>query len=155
MQKKPTVSACIVTYQCYDKCREAVKTMLECTKEVALTVYIVDNASQDDTLSRLKEEFPSIVTIQNPDNKGFGHGHNTVLPLLKSDYHAIINPDITFDHDTISDLCAVLEQEPDIGVITPEIRYPNGDIQIIGKRNPSFLALFGRHMFQKQLEGDE
>ncbi len=147
------VSGCIVTYKCYDKCREAVRTLYEHTKGVDFTLYIVDNCSGDGTLQKLKEEFPQLVTVQNPDNKGFGHGHNTVLPMLESDYHAVINPDITVDRDAISELCAYLDDNADVGLVTPEIRYPSGEVQIIGKRNPTFLALFGRHLFKKRLEG--
>ncbi len=147
---KPKVSACIVTYRNYDKCREAVRTMLEQTVGVELTVYVVDNQSGDDELDRLKAEFPHIVTIQNQDNKGFGHGHNAVLPLLDSEYHCVVNPDITFDCDTITDLCDYLAANPDVGIVTPEIRFPSGDVQIIGKRNPSFFALFGRNLFKSK-----
>ena len=150
---KPRVSGCIVTYKCYDNCREAVRTLFEQTKGVDFTLYIVDNHSEDGGLEKLKAEFPALVTIQNPDNKGFGHGHNTVLPLLESDYHCVINPDITLDVDAITALCAYLADHPDTALVTPEIRYPSGEIQIIGKRNPTFLALFGRHLFKKQLRG--
>ena len=151
MSRWRKVSGCIVTYRCYEKSREAVRTLLEHTKGVDFTLYIVDNRSGDDTLQKLTAEFPQLVTIQMPDNRGFGHGHNAVLPLLDSDYHAVINPDITVDCDAISELCRYLDENEDVGIVTPEIRYPGGEIQIIGKRNPSFLALVGRHIFQKQL----
>ncbi len=148
---KPKVSGCIVTYRCYDKCREAIRTLLAQTQGVDFTLYIVDNHSQDGTLEKLKEEFPEIVAIQNPDNRGFGHGHNTVLPLLESEYHCVINPDITLDTDAITALSGYLTAHDDVALVTPEIRYPSGEIQIIGKRNPTFLALLGRHLFQKKL----
>ena len=145
------VSGCIVTYQCYDKCREAIRSLFEHTRGVDFTLYIVDNASGDDTLARLKAEFPAIVPVQLPDNRGFGHGHNAVLPLLTSEFHFVINPDITLDADVISVLCRYFEQHPDTALITPEIRYPGGEVQVLGKRNPSFLALVGRHIFKKSL----
>lgn len=150
---KPRVSACIVNYRCLEKTRVAVRTMLEQTAGVELTVYVVDNASGDDALGRLKAEFPQIVTVQNPKNGGFGYGHNAVLDMLDSDYHCVVNPDITFDRDTISTLCAYLDAHPDVGIVTPEIRFPNGEIQVIGKRNPTFWALFGRHLFREKLKG--
>lgn len=149
---RPKVSGTIVTYKCYDKCRDAVATLLAYTKDVDFTLYIVDNASGDGTLERLRAEFPAIETIQLEDNKGFGHGHNAVLPLLKSDYHAVINPDITVDRDVLAELCGYLAQNADIGLITPQIRYPDGRDQQLPKRDPSFLALAGRHIFKKQLK---
>lgn len=145
------MSACIVTYRCYDKCRIAIRSLLDNTLRVNLTVYIVDNNSGDGALDKLKAEFPEIICIQNSDNKGFGHGHNTVLPLLKSDFHSIVNPDITLDSDTVSDLVEYLLSHPDVGQVTPKILFPDGRDQQLGKRNPSFLALVGRHIFKKRL----
>ena len=69
------VSATIVTYHCYDKTREALESIFANTKGVELTMFIVDNNSGDNTLERLKEEFPQIITIQNSRNGGFGYGH--------------------------------------------------------------------------------
>jgi Predicted glycosyltransferases len=149
---KPKVSLCIVTYQCYDNCRKAVQSILEYSKDTELTLYVVDNNSGDGILDKLKEEFPDIVAIQNPDNKGFGHGHNAVLPLLDSDYHAVVNPDILIDSDVLAELCGYLDKNPDIGIVTPKILFPGGEDQKLPKRDPSFLALFGRHMFKKKLK---
>lgn len=146
------VSATIVTYHCYDKTRDALESIFSNTKGVDLTMYIVDNASGDRTLERLKEEFPQIITIQNPKNGGFGYGHNKVLPYLTSKYHAFVNPDILFDHDVLTELVAYMEENPDIGQITPEIRFPDGEIQMLGKRTPVYGALVGRHIFEKQLK---
>ena len=141
-----------MTYQCYDNCRKAIKSILEYTKDVELTLYVVDNNSGDGLLGKLIEEFPEITAIQNPDNKGFGHGHNAVLPLLESDYHAVVNPDILIDRDVLSELCGYLAENPDIGLVTPKIMFPGGEDQQLPKRDPSFLALFGRHMFKKKLK---
>ncbi len=149
---RPRVSACIVTFHNYDKARRAVETLLAETKGVDLTLYIVDNASGDGTLEKLKAEFPAIVAVQSPVNKGFGHGHNQVLPLLDSDFHAVVNPDIEIDRDVLTDLCRYLGDHPDVGLVTPKILFPSGEIQYIGKRNPTFLALVGRHLFQKKLK---
>jgi GT2 family glycosyltransferase len=149
---RPKVSACIVTFCCYEKVRRAIRTVLEHTHGVDLTFYVVDNASGDDTLQKLKAEFPSIIPIQNPVNKGFGDGHNQVLPLLESDFHAVINPDIEIDRDVLAELCAYMQQNGDVGLVTPKILFPDGRDQLIGKRDPSFLALVGRHLFKKRLK---
>ncbi len=152
MEGKTAVSATIVTYHCYEKTREALASIFAHTKGVDLTMYVVDNASGDGTLEKLKEEFPQIVTIQNPKNGGFGYGHNAVLPYLTSQYHAFVNPDILFDRDVLTELAGYLDEHPDVGQVTPEIRFPNGEIQRIGRRTPVYGALVGRHIFQEKLK---
>ncbi|MEA4912170.1 MAG: glycosyltransferase family 2 protein [Oscillospiraceae bacterium] len=148
----PRVSGCIVSYRCYDKCRTAVASIYANTKGVELTLYVVDNCSGDDTPARLRAEFPQLVVLENDANKGFGHGHNAVLPYLESDYHAVINPDIELGGDALTALCDYLAANPDVGIVTPQILFPDGRDQQLPKRNPPFLALFGRHLFQKQLK---
>jgi len=147
------VSACIVTYKCCETSRQAIRTLLEQTKGTDLTLYVVDNNSQDDTLERLSGEFPDIVAVQNRHNKGFGNGHNTVLPMLDSEFHVVVNPDIELDRDVIGELCRYLSENPDIGMITPMIRYPDGHDQQLPKRDPVVLSLVGRHIFRKRLKG--
>ena len=146
------VSGCIVNYNSYDKCRETVRSILSNTKGVDFTLYVVDNASKEDELEKLKNEFPEIVAIQSQWNGGFGAGHNQVLHLLDSKYHAVINPDILFDRDVLTELVEYMEQNPDIGLVTPQIRNEDGTDQQLGKRNPTVKALVGRHLFKKKLE---
>jgi GT2 family glycosyltransferase len=148
---KPKLSVCIVTYRCYGNCRAALESIFKYTEGVDMTVYVVDNNSGDGTLERLKEEFPAIVGVQNPDNRGFGHGHNTVIPMLKSEFHAVVNPDILIDSDVMSELCGYLAGNCDVGMVTPKVLFPGGEDQKLPKRDPSFLALLGRHMFRKKL----
>lgn len=148
------VSAAIVTYKGYDKAREAVASILEYTKGVDLTLYIVDNASGDETADRLRAEFPQIVVIEKEKNRGFGDGHNAVIPLLESDYHAVINPDIVIDRDVLSELADYLDGHPDVGLVTPEIRNMDGSDQCLPKRDPTVASLVGRRVFRKRFEKD-
>ena len=142
----------IVTYKGYDKAFQAISTLLRHTKGVILTVYAVDNASGDMTAQRLKEEFPSIQVIENSKNKGFGYGHNTVIPLLDSDYHVVVNPDITIDRDVITELTNFMEENPNVGMVTPKICNLDGSDQQLPKRYPTVLALLGRRMFTQRLK---
>ncbi len=149
---KTKVSAAIVTYKCYDKCKEAVRTLLQYTKGVELSLYVIDNNSQDNTLENLKAEFPEIITIQNPENKGFGYGHNKVLETIDSKYHFVVNPDIIIDKDVLFELSTFLDQNQDIGLVTPQILNPDGSDQLLPKRNPTVASLVGRRMLKERLE---
>ena len=146
------VTGCIVNYNSYDTCRETVRSILEHTKGVDFTLYVVDNASADpEELPKLKREFPEIVDVQSIWNGGFGAGHNQIMHRLGSKYHVIINPDILFDRDVITELVNYLEENDDIGLVTPQIRNEDGTDQQLGKRNPTVKSLVGRHIFKKQL----
>lgn len=149
--EKIKVSGCIVTYNAKGKVDATIESLLDKTKGVDFTLYIVDNASPDGTAEYLKEKYPSVVVIANEKNDGFGAGHNKVIPFLKSDYHVVINPDILLKDDAISELVSFAETDESIGLVSPQIRFEDGRLQMLAKRNPSVRYL-GNHWFHK---GDE
>nr|AGS51998.1 putative glycosyltransferase [uncultured bacterium contig00006] len=145
------MSAAIVNYRDYDNTRRAVDTLLRHTVGVELHLYVIDNASGDGCARRLKDEFPGVTVIENDVNGGFGYGHNRVLGGLDSAFHAVVNPDIFVDRDVLSELCAYMRDNPDVGLVTPKILNADGSDQLLPKRDPAVLALVGRRVFAKAL----
>ncbi|MBE6774280.1 MAG: glycosyltransferase family 2 protein [Ruminococcaceae bacterium] len=149
--EKIKVSGCIVTYNAKGKVDATIESVLEMTKGVDFTLYIVDNASEDGTAAYIKEKYPSVVVIESKRNGGFGAGHNKVMPFLESDYHVVINPDILLKEDVISELALFASQDKTVGLLSPQIRFEDGRLQMLAKRNPTVRYL-GNHWFHK---GDE
>ena len=148
---KIRVSGCIVTYNAKGKVDATIESLLEKTAGVDFTLYIVDNASSDGTAEHIKEKYPSVVVIESEKNAGFGAGHNKVIPFLNSDYHVVINPDILLKDDVITQLALFAEGDGEIGLLSPQIRFEDGRLQMLAKRNPTVRYL-GNHWFHK---GDE
>jgi len=121
---------------------------------VELTLYVVDNASGDGTAPRLAKEYPSVVILEQEKNDGFGSGHNAVIPLLESDYHAVVNPDIIIDRDVLYELASFMDDNDDVGIVTPKILNPDGSDQQLPKRDPTFAALLGRRAFRERLKNE-
>ena len=145
------VSACIVSYKCYNRCRDTIKSVLDHTKGCDLSLYIVDNHSEDGESDRFRAEFPQITVIDSPANLGYGGGNNQVLPFLDSEYHAVINPDIEFRSDLLTELSEYLASHPDVDTVTPKILSPDGTDQSLPKRDPFITGLFGRRLFGRLL----
>ena len=146
--KDYTVSGCIVTYNSKDKISQTIESVLQKTKGVPFTLYIVDNASTDGTADFIKEKYPEVVVIEAGGNDGFGAGHNKVLPFITSKYHVVINPDILLETDVITELSEFADTDEKIGLLSPQIRFPDGRIQELGKKNPTVRYL-GAHRFHK------
>ena len=145
------VSGCIVTYNAKGKVDATIESLLEMTKGVDFTLYIVDNASEDGTAEYIKEKYPSAVVIESQRNDGFGAGHNKVLPFLGSDFHVVINPDILLKDDIITELALFASKDEKIGLLSPQIRFEDGRLQMLAKRNPTVRYL-GNHWFHKSDE---
>lgn len=135
-----TVSGCIVTYNNMATIDNAVSSVLKYTS-LPFKLYAVDNGSTDGTPEHIRSAYPEVEVIKTEKNLGFGAGHNVLLDRLDSDYHAIINPDVILRDDVIAKMVAYMDANPDIGLLSPAIRFPNGNNQILGKRNPTLSYL--------------
>lgn len=142
------VSACIVVYGGGEEAAAAARSVVQHTKGCALRLYVVDNASPDGAGAFLaRQDFgPQVEVRRLAENVGFGSGHNSVLPDLDSDYHAVINPDILLQDDAISILCDYLDAHPEAVMATPRLLFPDGREQFTAKRAPTFMALLSRQV---------
>ncbi len=132
------VSGCIVTYNSGEDIIKCIKSILEYTKDMDFTLYISDNASTDNTVELIKQEFSGIEILENSENGGYGYGHNKVIEIVDSDYHVVINPDIELRENAILGLVEYLEKESAVGLVTPKILNNDGSEQYLPKQHPKF-----------------
>jgi len=136
------VSGCIVTHNNESTILEAVTSILEYTRDIDFILYISDNCSRDNTIKILNDIRDNrLVVLENNDNKGFSYGHNSVLSIIKSDYHIIINPDVVVDSDVVSKLINYFNDDSDIAMAMPKILNLDGTTQYLPKKSPSFIYL--------------
>ena len=69
---------------------EYLPTVLEYSLDNA-EVIIVDNASTDDSLQWLGDNYPKVRTIVLNQNFGFAEGYNKALAQIDSEYYILLN----------------------------------------------------------------
>lgn len=119
--------------------------------QLNIDLYLVDN-SPDDQLAVVAQIFRATY-IHLPNNPGFGSGHNAAMRAALahgSNYHLILNPDIHFSSDILQTLVNYMESQPDIGLMMPRVRYPDGKEQYLCKLLPSPTDLLMRRFFPNQ-----
>ena len=62
-------------------------------------VYVADNASTDNSVEWLKENFPQVKIILLDKNYGFADGYNRALRQISSEYYVLLNSDIEVTPD--------------------------------------------------------
>lgn len=149
---KYDVTLSIVNYNDYERAKNAIESVLEYTHGVRVKIYLVDNASKDGSASKLADEFPAVSVIFSDKNLGFGAGHNLVLPLIESDFHAIVNPDIILSGDILTELTLFMRKNTDIGMCTPAVRYTDDVPQHLPKRTPRLKYLIANRTPGKKWE---
>lgn len=131
------VSGCIVTYNNIDVIESCIDSILDKTKGVDFTLFVVDNGSTDGTVELIRDKYSQVTLILNDRNLGFGEGHNRVLDRLDSMYHVIINPDIKLVEDSVTRLCDYMEKHDNVSMITPRILNEDGTEQHLPKYCPT------------------
>lgn len=152
-RKKQRLSAAVVMYGHADETQRCLASLAQHTA-AGLDIYLVDNASPDGALQALRAEgLPAGVTVLALEkNLGFGRGHNQVLPLLHSEYHAVVNPDILLKSDAIGQMAAYMDAHPDVVMCAPKLRFPDGREQPLPKRRPALLPLLARQFPLRALQ---
>lgn len=128
------VLAIIVSYnfeRWMDRCLNSLRQ-----SEHPVDTLIIDNASQDRTVQRIKEEYPEIRLIESRTNLGFGRANNIGMNIaLKEGYEAVllINQDAWIDRDAIGYLAKLCLENPSYGIVSPVHLTGSG-----GKPDPGF-----------------
>lgn len=154
-----TLSICIVAYNNYDDIKNALYTIEKYTK-ISKRIYIIDNGSlvsSGKNINDFKEyinDFEDIEYIDCQKNIGFGAGHNKVLPIIDSKYHAIVNPDILLKDDAFSSIIKYMDKNDDIGMVIPKITDEDGKIQLVYRKELTvfdmFIRMFCKGLFKKR-----
>lgn len=87
----------------------------------AYEVILVDNASSDQSVRYVREQFPWVQIVQNSSNLGYAAGNNVGIRASKGDYIALLNNDTKVEPDWLMELVKICEHDPSAGACTSKI----------------------------------
>ena len=88
-----------------------------------LEVIVVDNGSTEDRTPDWRGRFPGVTFIRSARNLGFAGGNNLGLRVARGTYFFLVNNDTEFTAGALGKLVAVLDQRPEIGMVSPRLHY--------------------------------
>ena len=104
---------------------------INCLNALKLTTYsnykitVVDNGSEDGSVSYFKSHYPEIKLVENEENLGFAEGNNVaireVLGRPETKYIALLNNDTIVEPDWLVHLVKALECDESVGSCQPKI----------------------------------
>jgi len=135
----------IVTYNNEKIIKETIESIINQTYGISYKIVIYDNNSVDKTIEIIKSiNACNLEIIDAKTNFGFGYGHNQIINHEKAKYYLIYNPDLRIKNNILKELFEFMEVHIDIGMTTPKIIYPDGQLQYLCKQNPTVFDLFVR-----------
>ncbi|MBE6492243.1 MULTISPECIES: glycosyltransferase family 2 protein [unclassified Methanobrevibacter] len=142
------LSIVILNYQTFELTKNTINSIFEYEYPFSYEVLLVDNASGDDSLSRLKDYFKdNVIFIESRENNGFAAGNNQALKIAKGKYQLLLNSDTIVWENTLESIYYYMEKHTDVGATGCRVLLENGDLDKACKRSfpnvkNSFFRLF-------------
>lgn len=89
-------------------------------------VIVIDNASENDSIEKLKSAFPDIKLIKNSVNNGFAGGNNIAMRLAMehgADYIWLLNNDTEVQPDALTQCVTRAEADPRVGLVSAVVLF--------------------------------
>lgn len=85
-------------------------------------IIVADNDSSDNSISFLKEYYPTIEIIKLDKNYGFAGGYNKALKQVDSKYYVLLNSDVEVTENWLTPMVKLLEKDSSVVACQPKIK---------------------------------
>ena len=109
------VSITIVNWNRAGLLAQCLRSVFATPRAVRYEVIVVDNASEDDSVSMVRASFPDVRLIANASNRGFASAQNQAMGAALGRYVLMLNNDATVGPDTVDALVRLMDEHPGIG----------------------------------------
>ncbi len=151
--KAPKTGIVIVAYNSESVIKECLKSLFT-NNYPNMEVVVVDNASSDKTVSRIRRYFKNVHIIGNKKNVGFGSANNIGIKYLRKkncDFFLLLNPDTVSSPTLIKKLVNIFQEDDRIGIAGCIITYAKNHKKIwFGGGYFNKLFCFTRHKYMNQ-----
>ena len=127
-----------------------------------LEVFVVDNASSDDTVGYIGSNYPWVRLIANDDNLGFSRANNIAIRQAQGEYVLLLNPDTIVAEPTLRECVSFLDAYPQAGGLGVRMHNADGTLAPESRRavpSPwgSLLKMLGftKRYYMSHLSWDE
>jgi N-acetylglucosaminyl-diphospho-decaprenol L-rhamnosyltransferase len=125
---------------------EALDCLFASSGDVELEVFVVDNASKDNSSQIIKQAYPQVVLIENKINVGFGRANNQILHVFKGEYLLLLNTDAFVQADTLSKTTQYMQAQPRCGVLGVKLLGHDGELQPSCRYFPTPFNIFAARL---------
>jgi len=87
-----------------------------------IEVCVADNASTDNSLEVMRQEFPDVRLILLDKNYGFAEGYNRALAEIDAEYCLLLNSDVEVTDGWLAPMLDYMDVHPEVAACQPKIR---------------------------------
>ncbi len=137
------LSVIIVNYNVRAFLEQCLYSLRAALQGIEAEVWVVDNASKDDSVSCLQPVFTEVNWIVNTENLGFSKANNQALDRASGEFILFLNPDTLVPEDCLRKCISFMQSQTDAGALGIKMLDGGGHYLPESKRGyPALLTSF-------------
>ena len=136
------LSIIIVNYNTRDLTYHCITSLKEKTQGLSYEIIVIDNASQDQSIEFLQQQFPDVTIYASNENLGFGRANNIGAELAKGEILLLLNSDTIIIDNSIKTLYDHLTTHPNTAVCGGLLLNADGSVGFSADRQLSLTNYF-------------
>jgi N-acetylglucosaminyl-diphospho-decaprenol L-rhamnosyltransferase len=133
------VSIVIVSWNTRALVLDCLASLASAVGGLTFEVVLIDNASADDTVAEVRRLYPSVVIVENRENRGFAAANNQGIGCSHGRYTLLLNSDTVAEPRSIETLVRFADSEPRSGAVGGMLLEGDGRFQASFQKAPSIL----------------
>ncbi|MBU1177660.1 glycosyltransferase family 2 protein [Patescibacteria group bacterium] len=137
---KPILSIIIVNWNTRTHLKWCLRYIYTRTKGINFEVFVVDNASHDNSAVMVEKNYPSVKLIRNQTNLGFAKANNQAIRQAKGKYILLLNSDTKITEQALVKMVRFMEENNKVGILGCKLLNPDGTLQPSCRQFPSLFS---------------
>lgn len=122
----------VINYNSFDYTRNCLKSIEQFCRQHPYEIIVIDNASADDSASKLASQFTDVIFIKNKENYGFARACNQGIDRASGEYIIFLNNDFEFTTDIFDRIIDKFQRYENLGLLGFQLLNPDGSPQRTG-----------------------
>jgi len=135
------ISIVIVNWNTGKLLLDCLDSIYKTVKNITMEVWVVDNASTDDSVESVRRLYPDVKIIQNSQNLGFAAANNRAFKQMHGRYALLLNTDTLLTEGAVEGIYEFMEDRPDAGMACGQLLNPDESKQNSIANFPGVLSL--------------
>ena len=139
IQEVVDLSIVIVSWNTRDLLAQCLDSIGAHAPQGEMEVFVVDNASTDNSAAMVRERFPRVRLIENQENVGFARANNQAIRESTGRYVLLLNPDTRVHPGALQTLLRFMDDHPQAGAAGARLLNLDGTLQLSCQPRPTLF----------------
>lgn len=123
------LSIAIVSWNTAEITRQCLNSVFAHPPEAPFEVWVVDNASTDDSVASIRASYPQVKLLTNETNVGFAAANNQAIRRCTGELVLLLNPDTIVHDGALTRLVQFMDAQPRAGACGARLFNADGSLQ--------------------------